>query len=94
VLIFLVEDGNVTHCRLIPLSRGTLEEMFLRLQRLFIEIAESIEQWRAKGEPSLGLWDTMKDRLLNKKYTIYVKRAPRKAQDAVKSLSAFVEPAP
>lgn len=94
VLIFLVEDGNVTHCRLIPLSRGTLEEMFLRLQQLFIEIAESIEQWRASGGPSSGLWETMKDRLLNKKYTIYIERAPHKAQDAVKSLAAFVEPAP
>jgi hypothetical protein len=74
-------------------SRGTLEEMFLRLQHLFIEVAGSIEQWRANGRPSSGLWETMKDHLLSKKYTIYIEHAPHKAEEAVKSLAAFVEPA-
>jgi len=92
VIVFLVENGSVTHCRLIPLSRGTLEEMFLRLQQLFRDISESIEQWRVKGGSSSDLWKIMKERLLDKKYTVYIERAPSEAQEAVRSLAAFVEP--
>ena len=90
VILFLVEDRRVTHCRLIPLSRDTTQRVFLSLQQLFGTIAESIEQWQTKGSVSASeLWEIMKENLLNEDHTIYIQKAPTSASDAVESLARF-----
>jgi len=73
VLIFLVEKGCVSHSRLIPLRRGTVEEVFLRLQQLFELIASGIKDWKSGGGQSThNLWEKLKDILLEENYTIYI----------------------
>lgn len=90
LVLFLVEDQRVTHCRLIPLSRDSTHKVFLRLQRMFTTIADSIEEWRSGGTESASkLWDIMKENLLEQDYTIYIQNAPANSPEAVESLSAF-----
>jgi hypothetical protein len=91
VIIFLVENGSITHCRLIPLAHGTIEEMFLQLRQLFVDLAEAIDLWRAKGGSATDLWNTMKASLLNKNHTIYIQHAPRKTEEAIRSIATFID---
>jgi hypothetical protein len=89
-ILFLVEDQRVTHCRLIPLSRGNIEEVCKRLQDLFTAVAASIEKWRADGGVSATrLWEIIKLDLLEQDYTIYIQDAPKNASQAVESLATF-----
>jgi hypothetical protein len=93
LVVFLVEDNRIAYCRLIPLSRGTVEETFLRLQQVFTEIASAIEEWRRSGGTSATqLWDGMKARLQKREYTIYIQRAPAGIEEAAKKLASFVDP--
>lgn len=91
VLLFLTENNAITHCRLIRLSRGTLEETFLRLQNLFSDVAEAIEAWRPTAGSAQTLWTAMKERLLDRKYKVYIKRPPSETKAAIEQLAAFIE---
>jgi hypothetical protein len=89
-ILFLVEEGQVTHCRLIPLSRGGVHDTFLRLQELFAKIAVAIEQWReSETRTSFSLWEVLKNDLLEADYTLYIQNAPRHAKEAIESLAKF-----
>ena len=89
-VLFLVEDDRVTHCRLIPFSRGGIHETFLQLQELFATIATAIERWRETDtRTASSLWEVLKNDLLEADYTLYIQNAPRQAKDAIESLAMF-----
>jgi hypothetical protein len=77
-ILFLVEEGQVTHCRLIPFARGSVHEIYLKLQELFTKIASSIAQWRdSERRTSSNLWEILKSELLDANYKLYIQNAPR-----------------
>ena len=89
-ILFLVEDGRVTHCRLIPLQRGGIHQTFLSLQELFTKIAEGIQKWRdAGGGTASKLWDVLKNDLRKADYRLYIQKAPPHAKEAIESLARF-----
>lgn len=91
-LFFIVETGRITHCRLIPLSRGSAHDSFLQLQKLFTLIAGEIEDWKASVETSASiLWDRLKESLLEHKYTLYIQRPPTETKEAVERLVGYYE---
>jgi hypothetical protein len=90
-ILFLVEGGQVTHCGLIPLSRGSINDTYLKLQDLFSKIALSIEQWReSEKRTASSLWEVLKNELLNSEYTLYIQNAPKQAKEAIESLEKFI----
>ena len=89
-LLFLVEESRVSHCRLIPLSRGGVHDAFLQLQTLFQHIATVLTTWRKSGAgPSAGLWELLKKDLLDADYTLYIQKPPPDAGQAIQSLARF-----
>jgi TIR domain len=87
-LLFLMDRGNITHCRLIPLKRGSVEEVFLALQSLFASVAEVIVNWKREGgDRTDTLWSRLRRRLLDEKYTIYIQSAPSDGREAIERLS-------
>jgi hypothetical protein len=90
-LLFLLDSGRVTHCRLIPLKRGTVEEVFLTLQALLSSIADVVARWKVEsGKRNEVLWERLKDRLLAEDYTLYIQKAPSDAREAVEKLSSHL----
>jgi hypothetical protein len=90
-VLFLAENGQIKYCRLIPLQRGTIEETFERLSRLFGVIATGIEEVGGPTVSSDSLWGSLKIKLLEANYTLYIQNPPRDVADAVRQLTAFVE---
>lgn len=91
LLLFLVDSGKVSKCRLVPLSYGTIDSVFDQLRTLFSAIAETIGAWReSDGESVDTLWTSLKNDLLEKGYTLYIQNAPASAGEAVKRLAPFM----
>jgi len=89
-MLFLVEGNRVTHCRLIPLSRGGIHEAFLELQSLFQCIAAVLASWRQTGpNTSAALWEMLKKDLLAADHTLYIQKPPSDAGQAIQSLARF-----
>jgi len=89
-ILFLVKDGRVIHCRLIPLSRGGVHDAFLQLEKLFGSIAAAIEKWReGESKDASALWETLKSDLLEADYTLYIQQAPGDAKEAIEALAPF-----
>jgi hypothetical protein len=56
--------------------RGSVEDVFLNLQRTLSLIANGIAAWRRNPDGSLSeLWEAVKDVLLVEDYTIYIQNA-------------------
>jgi len=92
LLIFIVSSGQVSHVRLIPLRRGTIEEVFSRLQEVFGLIAKIIAEWRrSDGVDVSVLWSQLKIALLDHDYRVYIQTAPRAVGAAVSGLVNFME---
>ncbi len=82
----------MTHCRLIPLPRETMENSFLRLQQLFTTISTCIDKWRAGNERDASkLWDIMKSSLLEEEYTVCIQKTPAHSSEAISLLAPFFE---
>jgi hypothetical protein len=90
-VLFLVEHGRVKYCRLIPFRRGSIEETFERLSTLFGMIASGIEEAGGPMVPSDALWEHLKIKLLDAKYTLYIQNPPTDVGEAVRKLTSFVE---
>jgi hypothetical protein len=93
VLLFLVENGSVTHFRNIPLKAGALNETFERLRSLFSIVATTLDAWLgASTGNSDTLWAEVKEALLEKGYTIYMKRRrDASAEKSISELAKFIE---
>lgn len=93
VLLFVVANGTVRYSRLIPFRRDNIEETFRRFQALFALVAETIAEWKETSEQTdlAKLWERLKDKLLEAKYTIYIQKSPKAVEEAVSGLCAFVE---
>jgi hypothetical protein len=90
-VLFLVDKGRVAYCRLIPFRRGSVEDVFLRLQGLFELLAAGIAEWKsASGSDVAALWENLKTKLLEKEYTVYIQGAPPDATQAVAGLKGFM----
>lgn len=91
LLLFLVDSGRVSKCRLVPLSFGTIDVVFDQLRTLFSIIANAITVWRESEDVSVNsLWASLKENLLEEDYTLYIQNAPTSADDAVKQLVPFM----
>lgn len=91
-LLFVADADRIRFTRLIPLGRGSIEQTFQRLERLFTAVAETIVKWRDAGQAdAAALWSFLKERLLDEDYTLYIQNAPPGVRDAVARLSGFVE---
>jgi hypothetical protein len=91
LLLFLVEQGQVKYCRLIPFRNTSFEETFNRLSALLSAIASGIEEAGGSGTGLNVLWEHLKTKLLNLKYKLYIQHSPRNATEAVQKLAAYVE---
>jgi hypothetical protein len=93
LLLFLVQHGQVLYCRLIPLRRGTVEEVFLQLQSLLSLLATGIAAWKGtSGSDVKTLWENLKAKLLEADYTVYIQNSPRNVEGAITSLKNFMPP--
>jgi len=91
-LYFLVENGEVTKCRLIPFKRASIEEMFRNFQKLFMSISQTINEWKKmEGISAINLWEMLKERLLEENYTLYIQHPPKDAYKAVEGISNYIE---
>lgn len=90
-VLFLVEQRLVKYCRLIPFREGSIEETFERLSGLFRVVASGIEEVDGPTVSAGVLWEHLKTKLLNAKYTLYLQNAPKDAEQAIRGLMAFVE---
>lgn len=92
LLLFFVDSGKVSKCRLVPLEHGTIDAVFNQLRTLFCVIADTISNWReaSNGLSVETLWESLKGNLLEKDYTIYIQKAPASAAEAVKCLEQFM----
>jgi len=93
VLLFIVVNGNIQLSRLIPFRRGTIEEIFLRLQELFSLISNTIAEWeKLNNQESYDkLWNMLKTKLLDAKYTLYIQNPPVNASDGITELCEYIE---
>jgi hypothetical protein len=89
-LLFLAERGRITYCRLIPLRRGSIEETFEYLLALFSTIADAIKEL-GPTVSSDALWEHLKNKLLEARYTVYIQDAPEDAGVAIRQLADFIE---
>lgn len=95
VILFIVEAQRISNCRLIPLRRGTIEEVFLRLQELFQVIADETATWKQRAVETRGkLWDALKSVLIAKDYTVYIQSTPGSLVSGVKALTQYMKPSP
>jgi len=90
-LLFLAERGRVKYCRLIPFRQASIEDTFERLAALFSAIASGIEDVGGPTVSSDVLWEHLKTKLLNLKYTLFIQNAPTDAGEAIRQLVAYVE---
>jgi len=90
-LLFLVEEGRVRYCRLIPLPRASLEKTYEHLSALFPAIASGIEEVCGPDLSSGDLWEHLKTKLLDLRYRLRTLRPPADAEETVRKLSAYVE---
>jgi hypothetical protein len=76
----------------VPLKYGTIDAVFDQLRTLFCVIADTISNWResSNGLSVETLWESLKDNLLEKDYTLYIQNAPASAADAVNRLAQFM----
>lgn len=91
LLLFLVEQGEVRYCRLIPFRQTSIEGTFESLSALLLAIASGIEEAGGPTISSNVLWEHLKTKLLNLKYTLYIQHPPVEAVEAVHKLTAYVE---
>lgn len=92
LILFIISSGEVVFSRLIPLSRGRIDETFQRLQNLFGLIARNIATWRLTGNSDASaLWSDLKTALLNENFTLYIQQSPRAVGAAVAGLQKFFE---
>ncbi len=89
-LFFLVGEGKITHCRLIPLPREETHKVFLRLQALFGLIAESLEKCAASEKTADETWEFVREKL-HSEYTLYIQRPPNDTAIAIASLAKYVD---
>jgi len=93
VLLFIVAKGAVRYSRLIPLRRDNIEVLFRKLQDLFSLVATTINEWESLGDESSSdnLWNSLKERLLESKYTIYIQSSPKALDNAISQLCAYAD---
>ena len=93
VLLFIVANGNIQYSRLIPFKRDNIENIFRRLQDLFLIIATTITEWEKQYNESdfLQLWYMLKDKLLSQKYILYIQNPPENSEESISKLCGFVE---
>jgi len=92
LLLFIVENRQVTHCRLIPFRANGPDETFQKLLTLSSLVAAGINEAGGSAAPSSAiLWKHLKEKLLASKYTVYIQSAPGELQAALRGLEAFVE---
>jgi len=92
-LLFLAAESKITHCRLIPLERGSIGDTLRRLQELFVVIAKGIERWKASSRSDArSLWETLKESLIQHNYTLYIQMPPVGVAEGVAGLAGFIEP--
>jgi len=93
VLFFQVFEGNIYNYRLVPLRRGTVEESFAAVQKLFESIAKVLDQIAPENYQNCReIFELVKDDLLNQKYTMYILKGPKVLADfigVVKNLLFF-----
>jgi TIR domain len=90
-VLFLVHESRVSYCRLIPFRRGTVEELFLRLQDLFALLAAGIAEWKSTtGSGVAALWENLRAKLLEQDYTVYRQGTPPEVAQAVAGLKGFM----
>lgn len=95
VLFFQVFEGNIYNYRLVPLSRGTIEESFAAVQKLFEAIAKVLDQITPENYQNYReIFELVKDDLLTQKYTMYILNGPKALTDfigVVKNLLFFAK---
>jgi len=90
LLLFIVEKKEVKYCRLIPLGRkDSITGYFNNLIDLFTSISTELKA--TKGMPVSDVWERLKTKLLNEKYTLYIQTAPRNANQAIQSLLKYID---
>lgn len=94
VLFFQVFEGNIYNYRLVPLRRGTVEESFAAVQKLFESIAKVLEQIAPENYQNYReIFELVKDDLLTQKYTMFILNGPKALADfigVVKNLLFFI----
>lgn len=84
VLFFQVFEGNIYNYRLVPLRRGTVEESFAAVQKLFESIAKVLAQIAPENYQNCReIFELVKDDLLNQKYTMYILKGPKVLADFI-----------
>jgi len=84
VLFFQVFEGNIYNYRLVPLRRGTVEESFSSVQKLFESIARVLDQIAPENYQNCReIFELVKDDLLNQKYTMYILKGPKVLADFI-----------
>lgn len=91
LLLFLVAQGHVKYCRLIPFRQTSIADACVRLSDLLFAIASGIKEAGGPTADSDVLWDHLKTKLLNLKYTLYIQHPPKNAAEAVRKLANYVE---
>ena len=90
-LLFVVENRRVEKCWLIPFHRATSDETLNWLIDLFSSISKGLLEAGGAGASSQEVLLKLKELLLERKYTLYIQRAPNDAERAVRGLTEFVE---
>lgn len=91
LLLFLVEQGRVKYCRLIPFRAPSIEGAFEGVSTMLSAIASGIEE---AGGPTAGadvVWEHLKTKLLSLEYSVYIQHPPSDAAEAVRKLSTYIE---
>lgn len=84
VLFFQVFAGEIYKYRLVPLRRGTVEESFSAVQKLFESIAKVLDGIASENYNNYReIFELVKDDLLNQKYTMYILKGPKVLADFI-----------
>lgn len=68
LLMFVVENGQLSICRNVPLGRGSLDETYEKLRRLLEIVSSSMP---THPDTIADLWDPIRDGLLDGGFSIY-----------------------
>lgn len=90
-LLFISEKKQIKKCWLIPFRRATSDETLNWLIDLFSSISDVLLEAGGADAASQEVLSKLKERLLARKYTLYIQHAPNDAELAVRSLAKYVE---
>lgn len=93
LLLFIVRNGRIHYCRLIPFRASSLEEAYSMLSALLTMVSNAVDEVGGPGTHPDKLWVQIRNRLLDSQYTVYIQEAPADADSAIESLKSFIEEA-